>query len=333
MRNRRARRKGARTPERAAERVRRVEERLLVLLHVGVVGEGQPLHHREEPDEVPVDPAGLAPDQLGHVRVLLLRHDRRPGGVGVREVDEAELGRRPQHELLGEPGQMGGRDRRRRAELEREVAIRHGVHAVRRRRPEAESLGERVAVDGDGGARERGRAERAHVEAAARVGQPLAVPGQHEHVRQEMVSEQHRLRPLEVGVARHRGGAMPLGLLDERRLHLAEGERGSRRSRPGARAACRARSGRFASGRCGASLPRRRSSRSGAARCSCGCPRARSGRGRRPSRAPAVPRRARGGSRPAPPPRGRRPWPGRGPRPRCPGGREARAGSRRAGTP
>ena len=224
------------------------------------------------------------------------------------------------------------RDRRRRAELEREVAIRHGVHAVRRRRPEAESLGERVAVDGDGGARERGRAERAHVEAAARVGQPLAVPGQHEHVRQEMVSRAAPAAPAGGGcipASGWRDAARPA-----RRAPPAPrgGRGGSRRSRPGARAACRARSGRSASGRCGASHPRRRSSRSGAARCSCGCPRARSGRGRRPSRAPAAPRRARGGSRPAPPPRGRRPWPGRGPRPRCPGGHEARAGSRRAGT-
>ena len=45
--------------------------------------------------EVADQPAGLAAGQLGDVRVLLLRHDRRPGGVGVVELDPAELGASP----------------------------------------------------------------------------------------------------------------------------------------------------------------------------------------------------------------------------------------------
>ena len=61
----------------------RVEDRLLVLLQVAVVGERQALERGQQPGEVADQPAGLAAGQLGDVGVLLLRHDARPGGVGV----------------------------------------------------------------------------------------------------------------------------------------------------------------------------------------------------------------------------------------------------------
>ena len=69
VRNRSARRSGRQDAERAAERIGRVEEGLLVFLHVGMVGEGQALHDREQPDQVAVDPArssrGSAPRRPG----------------------------------------------------------------------------------------------------------------------------------------------------------------------------------------------------------------------------------------------------------------------------
>ncbi len=77
------------------EGVDRVEDRLLVLLQVTVVGQRQALEGRQQPGEVTDDPAGLAAGQLGDVGVLLLRHDARPGRVGVIEGDESEFSSGP----------------------------------------------------------------------------------------------------------------------------------------------------------------------------------------------------------------------------------------------
>jgi len=51
------------------ERVERVEDRLLVLLQVAVVRQGQPLQHREHAGEMTDEPAGLAARELGDVGV------------------------------------------------------------------------------------------------------------------------------------------------------------------------------------------------------------------------------------------------------------------------
>ena len=71
--------------------VDRVEDGLLVLLQVAVVGERQPLERREQPGEIADEAPGLSAGELGDVRVLLLRHDARPRRVAVVEPDESEL--------------------------------------------------------------------------------------------------------------------------------------------------------------------------------------------------------------------------------------------------
>jgi hypothetical protein len=63
-----------------------VEDRLLVLLEVAVVGQWQRLEGREQTGQVPDEAAGLAAREFGDVGVLLLRHDARPGRVGVVRV-------------------------------------------------------------------------------------------------------------------------------------------------------------------------------------------------------------------------------------------------------
>ena len=63
-----------------------VEDRLLVLLEVAVVGQRQRLERGQQPGQVADQPAGLAARQLGDVGVLLLRHDARPGRPGVVSV-------------------------------------------------------------------------------------------------------------------------------------------------------------------------------------------------------------------------------------------------------
>ena len=58
----------------------------------------------------------------------------------VGQPDEAELRRRPEHDLLGEARQVHGADRGRGERLEREVAVGDGVERVGGRPVEAERL-------------------------------------------------------------------------------------------------------------------------------------------------------------------------------------------------
>ena len=181
-----------------------VEERLLVLLHVGVVGQRQALHRRQHGHQVAVETAALAAHQLGHVGVLLLRHDRRAGGPGVRELHEAELGRGPQREVGGQPREMHAGDGGGGQVLQHVVAVADGIQAVGAHRREAEVARQRLAVDGERGAGQGGRAQRQHVGPRVAAGEALAVALEHENVGQQVMGEDDRLRALQVRVARHR---------------------------------------------------------------------------------------------------------------------------------
>ena len=66
--------------------------------------------------------------------------------------------------------------------------------------------------------------KRQDVDAPAAVGEPLAVPIEHGHVREKVMGEEHRLGPLQVRVAGHGRLAVLLRLLEQSRLH--RGERG-----------------------------------------------------------------------------------------------------------
>ena len=85
---------------------------------------------------------------------LLLRHDGGAGGIGVRELDEAELPAGPEDELLGQTREVGHDERERGAELYAEVPVRDGVKAVVADPVEAELRGGHLAVDGVGGTSE-----------------------------------------------------------------------------------------------------------------------------------------------------------------------------------
>ncbi len=210
---------GRQHPQHPLEGVHRVEERLLVLLHVGVVGQRQPFHRGQHGHQIAVETARLPADQLGHVRVLLLRHDRRARREGVRELDEAELRGGPEREVGGQPRAVHAEHGCRRQELRDVVPVGHGVHAVRAGHGEAQVAGERLAVDGEGRAGQRGRAQRQHVDAPGAVGEALAIAVEHADVGEEVMGEEHRLGALEVRVPGHRRLTVPFGLVQERRLH------------------------------------------------------------------------------------------------------------------
>ena len=112
------------------ERVGSVEQVLLVLLHVLVVGERQAVHHAVERDQMAGDPRRLGAQQLGGVGVLLLGHDRGARRPRVGHLAEAELLARPQHDLGAEPREVGGAGGGGGEVVEHEVAVRDGVDRV-----------------------------------------------------------------------------------------------------------------------------------------------------------------------------------------------------------
>ena len=191
--------------------VDRVEQRLLVLLEVAVVGQREALQRHQQPGQVADQPPGLAPGQLGDVRVLLLRQHRRPGGVGVVEAGEAELVARPQHPLLADAGQVDAEQGQVEQRLGDEVAVADGVERVGEHAGEAERLGRRRRIDRQRRAGERAGAEGRHVEALDGRHEAVDVAGQRPAVGQQVVGQQHGLGPLDVGVAGQVGVAGRLG--------------------------------------------------------------------------------------------------------------------------
>ena len=132
------------------EGVDRVEDRLLVLLQVPVVGQRQRLQGRQQAGEVADEAARLAPGQLGDIGILLLRHDARPGGVGIIESNETELLGRPEHDLLGDPGDVNSGHRADKGELRGEVATGRAVDGVLDGSGEAEVRGDLLGVQAEG---------------------------------------------------------------------------------------------------------------------------------------------------------------------------------------
>ena len=252
----------------------RVEHRLLVLLHVLGIGERQALHHGQQRDQRAGDPPGLRPHQLGRIRIALLRHDRTAGGEGVRQPDEPPRRRAPDHDLLGEARQMHRRDRRGAQELQREVAVRHGIERIGGRPVETQRLRRHRAVDRERGAGQRRAAQRAFVQPAAAIGEPAAVAVQHLDIGQQMMAERHRLRGLQMGEAGHRIGGMRRGAIGQRAHHVGDLRASARRSRRAPTGGNPSPPGRCGCARCAGGGRPRRCARSAAPRCSCGCLRA-----------------------------------------------------------
>ena len=183
------------------------EDRCLVLLQVAVVGERQALHGREQPGQPADRRAGLAAHELGHIRVQLLGHHRRPRRDVLPERGEAELARRPEDDLLAEPREVNEAERHGVEVVEREVPVRDRVERVphlagRRRerqgRPGEGACSERALTRGG-----RGRAE------------PAEVALQHLDPREQMVADGHGLGALEMRVAGHRRLRVGLGAVQQ----------------------------------------------------------------------------------------------------------------------
>ena len=178
----------------------------LVLLQVAVVGEREPLHRREQPREAPDRRPRLPAHELGHVRIQLLRHHRRTCCRRLRQPHEAELRRRPEHELLADAGEVREENGCRVEIVEGEVAVRDRIervaHLTRRRRELERGAGEGAC------------AERALGRRFGGCGEPRSVAVEHLDPREQVVAERDRLSTLQVRVPGH----------DGLRLRLGEGE-------------------------------------------------------------------------------------------------------------
>ena len=82
--------------------VNRIEGKFLVFLHVLVVGKRKSLHGCQDGNQCAVNTSGLTANQLGNVRVFLLRHNTASGRVGVIQLYEAVFVRVPDDNLLGQ---------------------------------------------------------------------------------------------------------------------------------------------------------------------------------------------------------------------------------------
>ena len=200
------------------ERAQRIDRAVFVLLHVFLIGERQPLHHHEQRIECADDAAGLGAHQFGRVRIALLRHHRGAGGELVGERNEPGERRAPQHDLFGKARQMNGANSGSRKRLQHEVAVGHRIERVRRRPREAELLRGHVAIERERCAGKRPRAERRFIEPRARIGKAAAVTRRHFHIGQQMVTERHRLRALQMRKSGHHCAGMRQRLFRKRAL-------------------------------------------------------------------------------------------------------------------
>ena len=203
------------------ERVDRVEERLLVLLEVLVVGERQAVQHAVERHQAPGHARRLRAQQLGGVRVLLLRHQARARRERVGHLAEAELLARPEHDLAAELREVGGAGGGGRQVVEHEVAVRDGVERVLRDAAEAELLGHEHAAGVEVDPGERAGAERQVVRGRHAEVEALEVAAELPEVGQQVVREVDRLGALQVRVAGQRPVEVALGQLHQRRHQVA----------------------------------------------------------------------------------------------------------------
>ena len=208
--------------QRQGEGVERIEGDFLVFLHVLGIGERQALHYHKQRVERSQDAPDLGAHQFGGVRIALLRHDRGAGGELVRELDEAELGRRPDHHFLGKARQMHGADRAGREGLENEITVRDGVERICGGPVKAQCGRGHVAIDRVGGAGQGRRSERAFIEARARILKPSGIAAEHFDIGQQMMAEGHRLGILQMGEAGQDGFGLLLGAGHQRKLQRSD---------------------------------------------------------------------------------------------------------------
>ena len=110
-----------------------------------------------------------------------------------------------------------------RQKLQHEVPIADRIEGIRSRRPESEVFRQGSTIDRKTTAGERSGTQWRDVGALQRVSDPALVSPKHLDIGKQVMREQHRLRPLGMGIPGHHRVELLLGPNDQRRL-----ERGNR---------------------------------------------------------------------------------------------------------
>src|SRR5229473_61485 len=134
---------------------------------------------------MPDDAAALPAHQLEGIRILLLRHQAAAGRRGVRELEEAELLRRKEDEVLRDSAQVDHPERGGVQEGRDEVAIAADVDAVARDAAETEGLGQGGHVNRITRARNCSGSERQLVRLVENGSQTVDVAAQRGAMRQQ----------------------------------------------------------------------------------------------------------------------------------------------------
>ena len=203
----------ARGREAQLERVDGVEEVLLVLLHVLVVGQREAVHHAVQRRPGARRSRGaLARSSSAASGFFFCGMIEEPDAQASETSQKPNSSRRPQHDLRAEAREVRRAGRRGGEEVEDEVAVGDRVDRVRRRRPRSrarDATSRRsvakftpASAPAPSGSSRR-RAE--HELEAPRVA------AEHPEVGEQVVREVDRLRALQVRVAGHRPVEVALG--------------------------------------------------------------------------------------------------------------------------
>ena len=197
-----------------------IEDAFFIFLHVLVVGHGDALHHGQDAHEVAVEPARLAADEFADVGILLLGHDGRARAVGIVEFDELEFRTGPEDEFFRQTAEVHHQDGCEFQEGDDVVPVADGIETVVVNLAEMQGLGDERLVEGIRRASQGTGAEGHDIGHVPGVFQVDEVTGQHGEIGHEVVAEENRLSPLEVGIARHDDVAVLFCSLDQRFLEL-----------------------------------------------------------------------------------------------------------------
>lgn len=180
-----------------------VEQWLDAFLQVLVVCRREALDGHHQAGHLPEGAAAFAAEKLEAVGILLLRHQRRAGRVGVGQAHEAELEAAVDDQVLGPAGDL---DHERAAPLhglEGKVPVGDRVHGVGQQAIKAQLARHRVSVDMERVAGQRPRAQWAAVHPLDDLTQTLQFRRKGDGVRQQPLTPPHRLRFLQVRITRH----------------------------------------------------------------------------------------------------------------------------------